>query len=753
LPSSLFPAKRSAMGHPCRARAPPVIVYLALPLRVCWAARISASLPGEVDATDDFSGGSGVDPIWWDERVSCDPTFFITQNGKSQYYEAVAASIKSASSSIKFADWLWMPSTIMTSNGTQLNELIWSKLEENENFRVYIYTYEMSFVNPVTGKWGPFHTGVAASLRDFVKDKRSKNRVSILFASGRKGRWEQFWSCHMKAVSFDDREMYLGGVEWLDERVPSFKGYVSWEDLQARIPGGETVAHFTEVYESMWRTFCDDPDRPSASGSCDAATLEGLRADKNRRIDQAPAPPATGGRSTYCSLELTGGHARLGPELLKGGLRSHMGENREGSSHDNQEAIYQTYLKALKTADTALIEDQYFSSGFVDAPPGQMAKNVLMSALQQTRSAKIIIPLSSAGAVPTYRSMVQWKKRQWRLAHNGHSVKTRGRFNGYNVDALQKLDTLESPRVDFFFLLHAEAGDKFEYIKLDQKFVHSKGLIALGVNLEYPLAVVGSANINDRSLLADRDAEISVRIEGDGVTDLFAEKIAWYLAVTDDWVRRIMRGCTQSWYSQCCKRVASDFLKSNHPTHPGESEFTEADRGGVVDLLERRGLRVDDAPDAVVGEGAARSAYERIAEMTRKVGEVEQLPSNMTMRVTHLVNRLWHHPDMLGFMSSLAMLNADLLAAVSGGEVDVLRKGWHEVGKGPKFDTWHETLISFFKPSQERRLKLSPDNDCFELPVDALLLPFRLGLMKDMRMRDLKSRISEEFSVLEVEED
>lgn len=572
----------------------------------------------------------------------------------------------------------------------------------------------------------------------------------------------------MKAVSFDDREMYLGGVEWLDERDPSFKGYGSWQDLQVRIPGGRTAAQFTEVYESMWRTFCDDPDRPSASGSCDAATLEGLRADKaaggaapgalrlggERPPRSAPAPPAADGRSTYCSLELTGGYARLGPQLVKGGLRSHMGENREGSPHDNQTAIYQTYLTALRAADTALIEDQYFSSGFDDKRPGQMAMNVLMSALQQTGSAAIILPLSSAAGVPTFRAMVQWKKRQWKLAHGGVSLKTRGWFNGYNVESLQELDTLESPRVDFFWLMHAEADRKSKYIKLDQKFVHTKGLVALGGRLEYPLAVVGSANINDRSLLADRDGEMSVRIEGDGVADLFAEKIAWYLAVTDDWMRRIMRGCAQSWQSQCCRRVASGFLKSSSASEPGlRGAFADAGLGGVVDLLERRGLRVEDAPDVVVGESTARSAYEKIAEMARKVGEVEQLPANTTERVAHLVNRLWHHPDMHGFMSSLATLNADLLAAVSGGEVDVLRKGWHEVGKGPKFDTWYESLISIFKPSQERRVLLGPQNDCFELPVDALLLPFKLGLMKDMQMNDLKSRFSERFSVLEVEED
>lgn len=426
-----------------------------------------------------------------------------------------------------------------------------------------------------------------------------------------------------------------------------------------------------------------------------------------------------------------------------------MGEHLEGTEHHHhQEAIYLTYVKALRAADTVLIEDQYFSSGFIDPFRGQMAQNVIMNALEETRSAAVIIPLSSAAAVPTYRAMVQWKKRQWLHAHNV-SLKTRGWFNKYQTGNLLKLDTLEAPRVDFFFLMHAEADNTTSDIKIDQKFVHSKAMIALGGKLEYPLAVVGSANINDRSMLANRDAEISVRIEGDGVVGLFAEKIAWYLAVSDDWMRRVMRKCTQAYKSECCNKVASEFLNSSHGLGPEKpsSPFDEAYRGGVVQLLERRGFHIGDSPN-VVGQRVARSAYENIFDMTRKIGKDEKLPPNTTEQLTQLLNHLWHQPDMLSIMSSLAALNADLLAAVSGGEVDVLSKSWHEIGGGPRFETWYETLVSFFKPSQERRLPLSEGNNCFELPVDALLLPFKLGLMKDMPESDLTAKIPD-FSVLD----
>jgi len=701
--------------------------------------------------TWETSGASNRTAIWWDERMPCNPTFFITQNGKSEYFQAVADSIRKASRSAKFADWLFVPSTKMTSEGLQLDELLWNKLEENENFRVYIYTYEMSLVNPVTGKWGPFYTGVGGALRDFAKHDRSKNRVSVLFASGREGKLEQYWSCHMKVVSIDDTEMYLGGVEWLDDRLSSFKGYGSWMDLQAHIPGGETVAHYTEVFESMWRTFCDDPSKPADSGSCDTATLVGLHVDKNFRPREpglkANRLPATA-RSTLCSLELSGGHARLGSEIAEGGLSSHMGESLEGTRHEYQEAIYLTYVKALRAAGTVLIEDQYFSSGFINPFRGQVATNVIMSALEETKSAAIILPLSSAAAVPTFRAMVQWKTRQWNRSHNV-SLEPLGWFNTYKAADLLKLDTLEAPHVDFFFLMHAGADNESGDIVLDQKFVHSKGLIALGGKLEYPLAVVGSANINDRSLLSNRDAEISVRIEGDGVVNLFAEKIAWYLAVSDDWMRRIMRKCMQGSQSECCKKVASDFLNSSHAARPEEptSQFNAAYQGGVVQLLEKRGFHIRDSPN-VVGQRVARSAYDNISQMTRKVGEVEELPTSTTEQLTQLLNHLWHQPDMLSIMSSLAALNADLLAAVSGGEVDVLRKSWHEVGGGPRFETLMERLVSVFKPSQERRLPASGASGCFELPVDALLLPFRLGLMKDMPESDLTAKIAD-FSVLE----
>ena len=135
--------------------------------------------------------------------------------------------------------------------------------------------------------------------------------------------------------------------------------------------------------------------------------------------------------------------------------------------------------------------------------------------------------------------------------------------------------------------------------------------------------------------------------------------------------------------------------------------------------------------------------------MTRYVGETEDLSQHVLEQLTRLLYRLWYHPNMLSMMSSLAALNADLLLAVSGGEVDVKKKGWHEIGKSYKFKSVYHSILSFFQTPQERRVLRSEANECFEVPVDALLLPFKLGLMKDMGVADFKLKASETFSVLQ----
>jgi hypothetical protein len=454
-------------------------------------------------------------------------------------------------------------------------------------------------------------------------------------------------------------------------------------------------------------------------------------------------------KTTYCSFELSGGNARLGPEVAKGGLKSHMGEKpdlrkRQDDQVHYQDDIYQTYLKSLRRADTVFIEDQYFSAGFSDATKGQVAANTILSALDHTKSAAIILPLSSAAAVPTYRAMVQWKKRQWLKAHN-ESLTTRGWFNGYKESNILKLDTLTTPHVEFFWLMSANLDETGKNLKLDQKFVHSKALIALGGHLQYPLAVVGSANINDRSLLGTRDAEISVRIEGDGVIDLFAEKIARYLAVSDNWVRSIMQTCKRDMNNHCCQRVRSSFLKDRTNT----KAFAQAFDGGVIELLRKRGLDIGAAPEG--GGESERDLDGRISKFTKAVGEIEKLHQieKTTEQFTQILIGLWHKPDMHKMMSSLATLNADLLLAVSAGEVDVYNKAWHKIGKKPWHKSAKDAIIAIFKPPQARRLARSDSNKCFAAPIDALILPFKLGLMRDMSVADLKLRMSKTFSVIE----
>merc|ERR1711972_1062727 len=63
----------------------------------------------------------------------------------------------------------------------------------------------------------------------------------------------------------------------------------------------------------------------------------------------------------------------------------------------------------------------------------------------------------------------------------------------------------EKDKLGFFFLLSGRSDEQGTV--LDPQYVHSKIIVA------DEIAHVGSANINDRSLLQDRDAEIGVTID------------------------------------------------------------------------------------------------------------------------------------------------------------------------------------------------------------------------------------------------
>lgn len=82
-----------------------------------------------------------------------------------------------------------------------------------------------------------------------------------------------------------------------------------------------------------------------------------------------------------------------------------------------------------------------------------------------------------------------------------------------------------SEYIDFYCLQNW--GIMNDKIVHDQIYVHDKVLI-----VDDRIAIVGSANINDRSMLGDRDSEMAIRIEDSNHKEIILGQRPWIVGVT-----------------------------------------------------------------------------------------------------------------------------------------------------------------------------------------------------------------------------
>ncbi|PIN08407.1 Phospholipase D1 [Handroanthus impetiginosus] len=183
-----------------------------------------------------------------------------------------------------------------------------------------------------------------------------------------------------------------------------------------------------------------------------------------------------------------------------------------------EESIHNAYCSLIERAEHYVyIENQFFISGLSS---DEMIQNRILEALYRRIMrahnegrcfrAIIVIPLlpgfqggvDDSGAA-SVRAIMHWQYRT--ICRGQHSI-------------LHNLYALVGPRVhDYisFYGLRAH-GRLFDGgpIASSQVYVHSKIMI-----IDDRITMIGSANINDRSLLGSRDSEIGILIEDTGFTD------------------------------------------------------------------------------------------------------------------------------------------------------------------------------------------------------------------------------------------
>nr|XP_043625255.1 phospholipase D zeta 1-like [Erigeron canadensis] len=183
-----------------------------------------------------------------------------------------------------------------------------------------------------------------------------------------------------------------------------------------------------------------------------------------------------------------------------------------GGTSQTEDSIHKAYCSLIENAEKFIyIENQFFISGLSD---DDVIQNRVLEALYRRimRAHKeekcfrviVVIPLLPGfqgrlddGGAATVRAIMHW---QYRTISRGQN------------SILHNLNALLGPKTDDYISFYGlrtygKLGDDGP-IATSQVYVHSKVLI-----VDDRITLVGSSNINDRSLLGHRDSEIGVLIE------------------------------------------------------------------------------------------------------------------------------------------------------------------------------------------------------------------------------------------------
>ena len=171
-------------------------------------------------------------------------------------------------------------------------------------------------------------------------------------------------------------------------------------------------------------------------------------------------------------------------------------------------SIYNGYIHAIQSARKYIyIENQFFvsslSNEIVKNQIAQCIVDKIIEAIENKRAFKVIILIPQHPEGPHYEEsaasamIIQQQYRS--ISRGGNSIleQLKSRYPDINTEDY----------IGFFTVRNfGKLDDKYIH---EQIYVHSKTLI-----VDDRIAIIGSANINDRSMLGVRDSEIGVKILG-----------------------------------------------------------------------------------------------------------------------------------------------------------------------------------------------------------------------------------------------
>lgn len=498
---------------------------------------------GEVPLTANDVGTGALHPfvgsagILAPPRVGNDVQFFV--DGKD-YMADVELKIRAANRFIFITDWSINPFVHLTRNSAPLQasdrllDLLSTAVARGVDVRVLIWDSNKGFSNNrdreaetalVAAKVKVFRHDPDPGRTDSFAHRFSHHQKTIVMDSGdnliayvggldiTSGRWDtpqhsvvadpNLW-VDSSSTGFDGTPYYTGDFYNSDAQPPQalFVGMVPqrkvfprlpWHDVHCRIKGPSAL-DVQQNFVQRWNFQTPDP---------------------KTALPAPGAPPANAGNMVV--------------QIVRSAARKSIGPSAPATP---ETGILQAYINAIRLSQHHVyIENQFFTSNFEgDSPIGNRVMIELAERIdraikdKQKFRVKIVIPVHPEGDMDSLgtQELLHWEYRTIvrprgtrsdrnviaPLSFVGRVLKSLG---GTQEEALKRL-----PEFLGFYNLRNHGVLSDGATVTTQVYVHTKMML-----VDDRVAIIGSANINDRSLIGSRDTELAAIIV-DNATKLVA---------------------------------------------------------------------------------------------------------------------------------------------------------------------------------------------------------------------------------------
>eukprot|EP01094_Clydonella_sp_ATCC50884_P025320 TRINITY_DN660_c1_g1_i1.p1 TRINITY_DN660_c1_g1~~TRINITY_DN660_c1_g1_i1.p1 ORF type:complete len:818 (+),score=198.65 TRINITY_DN660_c1_g1_i1:184-2454(+) len=321
------------------------------------------------------------------------------------------------------------------------------------------------------------------------------------------------WSHHQKSLVVDDCVAYVGGLDLC---------YGRWDTSEhTLVDAGTTQRWPGKDYYNPFHNELDQVDQPWEDATDRSTKPRMPWHDVHLKIEGDAARDVAFNfiqRWNHHKVAVDASVPYIAPttpsnvsESLSHGCRCQIvrsiAEWSGGMGRGKEKSIYQAYLSAIEAAEHFIyIENQFFISSLA----GQVVRNRIAEAILKrvTRAIEscevfrviVVVPVYPEGTFKESASIRYIMKWQFEtISRGGHSLLEQ-LYAAYDKETVDQYISFYSLR-NYGFL----GGNAVT----EQIYVHAKLLI-----VDDRTAIIGSANINDRSMFGDRDSELGAIVDG-----------------------------------------------------------------------------------------------------------------------------------------------------------------------------------------------------------------------------------------------